>query len=66
MSDIINTATELTDKEWIKAFLKTLDEDGDHTHTTYEFLRDNRFEDDGFDQELERYKQLCHEHGIQF
>jgi len=57
---------ELTYREWIKAFLDTLDDEKDHTHETYEFLRDNRFEDDGFDQELEVYQQLCHEKGIEF
>jgi hypothetical protein len=58
--------TKLTDREWIKAFLNTLDAEQDHSHETYEFLRDNRFSDDGFDQELEIYQQLCHERGIQF
>jgi hypothetical protein len=58
--------TVLTDREWIKAFLNTLDDEQDETHETYEFLRDNRFEDDGLDQELQVYQQLCHERDIQF
>jgi|GEM_PF-5702336 hypothetical protein len=62
----IYTETKLTDREWIKAFLNTLDAEQDNSHETYEFLRDNRFQDDGFDQELEAYQQLCHERGIQF
>ena len=58
--------TTLTDAEWRKQFLATLDEEGDHTHETYQFLRDNRFEDDGFDEELELYQQLCNEQGIEY
>ena len=62
----IGTETALTDREWIKAFLSTLDSKGDTTHATYEYLRDNRYTDDGHDEELSIYRDLCKELGTDF
>ncbi|MEE4921715.1 hypothetical protein V2K54_04615 [Pseudomonas alliivorans] len=66
MTHEIGVQTTLTDSEWIKAFLASLDDDTEQTHDTYTFLKNNRFPDDGFDEELQDYQQLCNEKGIEF
>lgn len=66
MSFEVGVKTTLTDREWIKAFLASLDDDTDHTYDTYTFLKNNRFPNDGFDEELQDYQQLCNEKGIEF
>lgn len=66
MTYSIGTQTQLDHKQWITGFLATLDENQDTTHSTYEFYRDNRFEDDGCDEELTIYQELCKEIDIQF
>lgn len=62
----IGVQTQLTDKQWITGFLATLDENDDSTHQSYEFFRDNRYEDDGMSDELEVYQELCKELDIHF
>ncbi|WP_413791216.1 MULTISPECIES: hypothetical protein [unclassified Pseudomonas] len=61
----IGTETTLTNKEWIEAYLATL-KDGEETDETYDFLKANRYPNDGIDEELQVYQQLCTEKGIEF
>ncbi|KEZ74059.1 hypothetical protein AO286_28675 [Pseudomonas syringae] len=62
----IGAETTLTSSQWIKAYIATLDHKGDIQHETYEFQRDNRYEDDDLDEELTIYKDLCQSLGIHF
>lgn len=62
----IGTQTTLTDREWIKGFIAAHDHKGDPTHNTHIFLKDNRYEDDGLDEELEIYADLCKQLKIDF
>lgn len=62
----IGSQTALDDRGWIKAFLATLNKDGEVTYETYKFYKDNRHIDDGLDEELEIYQAMCNELGIEF
>ncbi|PUB40051.1 hypothetical protein [Pseudomonas sp. GV047] len=62
----IGTLTKLSDKEWRTQFLATLDSDGDSTHETMLFIRDNRYPNDCEDENLENYQDVCHSLNIPF
>lgn len=62
----IGTLTKLSDKEWRKQYRDSLDSDGDSTHETMLFIRDNRYPNDCEDEELELYQDLCHSLNIPF
>lgn len=61
----IGKQTYLSNEMWRTGFLATLDE-GDFTHSSFEFIRDNRYIGDDEDEMLEEYSQWCTEQGYEF
>lgn len=45
----------LTETEWCRGFVATLDEDGNETHQSMVFVANNRYPDDNEDDNIEGY-----------